>query len=534
MVKSSPPEPVEDIRAQLSESEQRYIAFIGNSLEAIWRFEMAEPIDIALPRDTQIELTFQRAFLAEANDAMAKMYGYETADQIIGSRLADMLDPKNDKNIRFLRAVFDSNYNLQGLETEELDRFGNKKYFLNSLSCIIEDGLLYGAWGSQLDVTPQRQMNLDLQKSQERLDLALKVSGVGMWEWDITANTLLWTDEEKKLFGLSPDEEVTYDKYLSLIHPTDKNKMELITKKSMEDGLPYEVEYRVVWKNGEVHWLAGRWQAFLEDGKPVRMIGTAMNIDDHKSAEKLKVQNALLSQERTELLRVSRSKEEFIALASHQLRTPATGVKQFLGMLLEGYAGELRLTDEQRRMLQTAYDGNDRQIAIVNDLLMVATIDAGKVSLKKEPTDIVSFVHQLIDDIRPRYRSHNQELACNCPGKPINLTIDPGRLRMALENLLDNASKYSPEGSDTTVSIRKKRSSVDIAITDHGVGIEQEDFDKLFQKFSRIHNSLSVSSGGSGLGLYWSHKLIGLHGGKLTVTSEPGKGSTFTVKLPLD
>lgn len=524
----------DDIEARLSASEARYQAFIRNSIDGIWRFEMEHPVPTSLPASTQIEHFFKYAYLAECNDALARMYGLKNASQLIGARLADFMDPDSEQNMDYLTAFIDSGYNLQGTESEEKDIHGNRKYFLNSLVGFVEDDKLVRAWGTQLDVTRQHNTNVDFQRSQERLDLALKVSKVGLWEWDILTGQLTWSDELRKLFHFPLEEAITYDKYVAMLHPDDRKRLQKTIYKSMKDGKPYEVEHRVVWPDGEVHWMIGRGQAILKNGQPVRMIGTVMNIDIRKSAEELKVRNALLDAEHDEMVRISKSKDEFIALASHQLRTPATAVKQFLGMLLEGYAGDLNITAEQKHLLQTAYESNERQIATINDLLMVAIIDAGKVTLDKSPTDIVSFVQDIVEELQPKYAIRDQKVSCEWSGRKLWVIIDSDRLRMALENLLDNASKYSPEGTSTTVSVKRFRSNVDIAIKDQGVGIAKADFGKLFQKFSRIDNPLSMVSGGSGLGLYWAQKIIELHGGSLSVHSIVGKGSTFTVSLPYE
>jgi signal transduction histidine kinase len=370
-------------------------------------------------------------------------------------------------------------------------------------------------------------------RSQERLDLALKVSMLGMWEWEVASGQLTWSDELRKIYRIPLHSPVTYEKYMARIHPDDRDAMQATIQQSMQDGKAYEVEHRIVWANGEVHWVFSRGQAFLEDGKPVRMTGTCLNIDIRKSAEDLKVRNALLSAETDELHRLNKSKDEFIALASHQLRTPATAVKQFLGMLIEGYAGELTLTSEQLRLLQTAYDSNERQIAIVNDLLLIATIDAGKITLDYHQTDLIPYLQEIVAGYQPKYSERSQHIVFSSRETSLPLRIDDVRLRMAIENLIDNACKYSSDGATTTISVRKTADSFLIAIADEGVGIDKKDFDQLFQKFSRIPNSLSAASGGSGLGLYWAHRIVELHGGKLEVTSKASKGSVFTIRLPL-
>lgn len=520
------------IESKLQASEQRYQAFIHNSLEGIWRFELDMPVSITLPVDEQIDMVFEHAYLAETNDAMARMYGLENAGQLIGVRLTQLMDRTVPQNIAYLKAFIASGYNLHGVESEETDSSGNTKYFLNSLVGILEGNQIQRAWGTQLDVTDQHKTTAELQRSQERLGLAIKVSRLGMWEWNVLASELTWSDELRKIYSVGGKQKITYELYMSRIHPDDRKPMQQVIQNSMQTGLPYETEHRIVWPDGSVHWVYSRGQAFLQDGEPVRMSGTCLNIDERKAAEELKVRHALLSAERKELVRLNKSKDEFIALASHQLRTPATSVKQYLGMLLEGFAGDLNLTDQQKRLLQTAYDSNQRQIEIVNDLLLIATLDAGKITLQKKPVAVITFLSEIIEEYQPRYAPKKQMLRFTHPDKTIQASFDDIRLRMAIENLVDNASKYSGDNTTITVIAKQTAKGVSISVTDQGVGIAKEDFKKLFQKFSRIPNELSTSSGGSGLGLYWAQKIVKLHGGALTIKSEPGKGSTFTITLP--
>jgi len=233
-----------------------------------------------------------------------------------------------------------------------------------------------------------------------------------------------------------------------------------------------------------------------------------------------------------ELMAINQTKDEFISLASHQLRTPATAVKQYLGMALEGFLGEL--SDTQRQMIELAYASNERQIKIVNELLYVALVDAGKLKLKKEPVIISKLIEATLSEQEGKISERNQTVKLDIDKKLNNVSIiaDNLHLRMAIDNLIDNASKYSEHGKTIAVKVGQTPEAITIAVTDQGVGIAKDDMDKLFQKFSRIYNPLSAEVGGSGLGLYWTDKVIKLHGGTLNVTSKEGKGSTFAVSVP--
>lgn len=243
------------------------------------------------------------------------------------------------------------------------------------------------------------------------------------------------------------------------------------------------------------------------------------------------LQRKYLEEQRVQhLMEINRSKDEFISLASHQLRTPATVVKQYVAMVLGGYAGDV--PELQRDMLTKAYESNELQLSIVNDLLHVAAIDAGRVKLQKGLIDIVELVERLLEEQKTKFDAREQTVKLHKPNQPLQLEADELKLRMVLDNLVDNASKYSDPGSVITVRITATKKLAQVTVSDQGVGIKIADMDKLFQKFSRVDNRLSTEVGGSGLGLYWAKQIIDLHDGQINVKSEPAVGSTFLVRLP--
>ena len=232
----------------------------------------------------------------------------------------------------------------------------------------------------------------------------------------------------------------------------------------------------------------------------------------------------------SEEIRLERSKDEFIALASHQLRTPATAVKQYTAMLLEGYVGDL--TEEQRHMLNKIYESNERQITTINDLLRVAQIDAGRMSLALSEVDMNKLIKDVVNEQMPKFLSRSQDVQVQLPETTVWAAIDHGRFRMALENLIDNASKYTPDGKSIHIRLGHQNGRIVIEIRDEGVGIPKEEYLRIFDKFSRIDNPLSISVGGTGLGLYWVQKILDLHRAKISVRSKVNEGTTFTIYLP--
>jgi signal transduction histidine kinase len=229
------------------------------------------------------------------------------------------------------------------------------------------------------------------------------------------------------------------------------------------------------------------------------------------------------------LIELNRSKDEFISIASHQLRTPATAVKQYIGLVRDGFAGDI--VESQRALLDKAYESNERQLSIVTDLLKVAQLDAGKVVLRWGDIKINSLLSDVVSGQKDIFNSREQHINVHLLPEERILKADHDRLRMVFENIIDNASKYSEEKTAVTVALKEVGDTITVRISDQGVGIDKESQSHLFEKFSRIDNSLSAKVGGTGLGLYWAKKIIDLHGGSITHEENRPQGTTFVIAL---
>lgn len=258
-------------------------------------------------------------------------------------------------------------------------------------------------------------------------------------------------------------------------------------------------------------------------------------IEDVTARQKLQADSSEmtvnLTHQRDLLQNLSNAKDEFVSLASHQLRTPATAVKQYISMAVDGYAGVL--TKKQKTLLETAYKNNERQLEVIEDLLRVARVDDGKVFLEKTSCDVVQQIKKIVSQQAVLFEKRGQTIALNIAHPKVFALIDPKLMLMVLENLLDNAGKYSPKGATVTITVKQNGEDTIISFADTGVGIRKADIQKLFKKFSRIENNLSSEAPGTGLGLYWVKKIINLHDGTIDVVSKVNKGSTFTIKTPL-
>lgn len=229
---------------------------------------------------------------------------------------------------------------------------------------------------------------------------------------------------------------------------------------------------------------------------------------------------------------VQNAKDDLLSLASHQLRTPATVVKQYVGMLLQGYAG--RLTDQQLSMLESAYSSNERQLEIINQLLYVARLDAGRITLHAKKTDLTRLMRDVARDQSEAIAARGQQLTFRLPKRALSADVDPHYMRMVLENLLSNAVKYTPENGAIVLEIKRAPGELVLTVRDNGVGIEPEVQALIFEKFTRAENELSTDVNGSGVGLYLTKQIVELHGGTIEVKSQPGEGSSFIVRIPTE
>lgn len=232
------------------------------------------------------------------------------------------------------------------------------------------------------------------------------------------------------------------------------------------------------------------------------------------------------------LKQLDKLKDEFVSVASHELRTPMTAIKSYLWMALEGRGGPI--SEKQKYYLQRAYNSVDRLIRLVSDMLNVSRIDSGRISLQLGIIDIQKIVQEVFDEVMPRI----QELGINlvmAPAQALPQVLgDSDKVKEVLFNLIGNAMKFTSKGGTITVSFAQKENMIETTVTDTGTGIDPANISKLFQKFSMIADSYMANSSiqGTGLGLYISKSIVELHGGKIWATSEGhGKGTQFTFSL---
>jgi PAS domain S-box-containing protein len=262
-----------------------------------------------------------------------------------------------------------------------------------------------------------------------------------------------------------------------------------------------------------------------EKGKPIFLLGISEDITDKK-----KMEDDLRVIE--ELKELDRMKSEFITVAAHQLRTPLSGVKWTINLMLKGDLGPI--TDEQRTFLVKASESNDRMIQLVNDLLGADKVASGKLHYDFEPLQLLDLIDDLLVEFAPQAAAKNVKF--NFPKKPQKLSeiyADEEKIRAAFQNILENALKYSPNGGSVDITILEKDKEVEVSVRDRGIGIPKAQQGQIFQRFFRGANAVKSEASGTGIGLYIVKGIIEKHNGRVWFESEEGKGSTFHFTIPL-
>jgi len=247
----------------------------------------------------------------------------------------------------------------------------------------------------------------------------------------------------------------------------------------------------------------------------------------------LLIKSVLLEiQRRQEIEKIDKAKSEFISIASHQLRTPLTAIKGYISMILEGTYGQL--AEKQVRPMENVYQSNERLIKLVNDLLNLSRLDAGKIEFSPELNSLEEMVSDIIEELRINAEKKGLYMKIVKSLKPLpKIMVDQDKLRQVILNIIDNAIKYTKEGG-ITLELKKLDGEEEIKVSDTGEGMDKGELNSLFQMFSRTTAGTQLHAEGAGLGLYVARQFIEMHGGKIWAESPgKGKGSTFYIQLPI-
>jgi two-component system CheB/CheR fusion protein len=359
-------------------------------------------------------------------------------------------------------------------------------------------------------------------KAEDEVMPALEAAGTGTFRWDIRTDTITWDDVLERLFGLqSPKTARSLDQLLALVHPDDRLEIMGRCERCRSDGEDFETEFRVIWPSGNVRWFYGRGKTIVEDGRPIYLTGACFDITKRKTTD----------MQREEALReANRRKDEFLANMSHEIRSPMISILAYADILLR------HLKDpEDIECVKTIKQGGNHLLELISDILDLSKIGSGKLKINKGIVSLPALLNEVHSLMAVRAQEKKLPLVLTYEGLvPENIETDRTRLRQIVLNLVSNAVKFTDEGSVQIIArFLPDESVLEVEVADTGIGISREQQGRLFQPFMQADSATTVGHEGTGLGLAITKQLVDLLGGEISFESEPNRGSTFRVKMPV-
>lgn len=449
-----------------------------------------------------------------ANQPMLHLWG-KTAAEVMGKPLMKIFPEFIGQPFpEHIREVFETGGSFVQPEDvfyyQTAEGVGKKyvSYFYDPM--LDADGNVYGVIVGAEDITTRVENRLKTERAEEMLRIAIESANLGTWHFHPTTKRLVVSDRLKELFGYFPDEEMTYESFVRQITEEYRPIVLHAFRHSIAKGEQFSVEFSILdHQDQKVRWMRATGKIYRDqEGIPVRISGILMEITEHKQDE----------------IR----KNDFIAMVSHELKTPLTSLKVYVQLLnmKAKTSGDLFTVKSLGKVEGQVNKMNN----MIRSFLDLSRLEAGKIYLEYEEFTIEKLVTEIVEEVSLTDKSHTI-LFSNC--KPLAVFADREKIGQVINNLLGNAIKYSRPNTKVTIRCEQVDEMVQISIRDEGIGISQVDQPKLFSRFYRIQNQELKTVSGFGIGLYLSAEIIKLHQGNIWVESEEGQGAVFYFTLPL-
>ncbi len=390
------------------------------------------------------------------------------------------------------------------------------------------------AIGCHLNITDRKQAEEALRASQRRYAALTEAAPVAISQFD-TAGHCVYVNERWSEMTGKPVETALGMGWLQTLPPEDRDAYGTKWLQSLQQEGTFRAESRCLRPDGSIAWFYCQVLPETDaQGTVIGYIGTLTDITDRKQVEEqLCLSNECISLANAKLARATRLKDEFLANMSHELRTPLNSILGMSEMLAEEIYGELN--EAQHQYVEVITQSGNHLLNLINDILDLAKIESGKVTLEVAPTSIPALCSSSLNFVKQVAHQKNIRLETHIFPDLNSIEVDERRIRQALINLLSNAVKFTPERGRIRLGVDydRLRQMVQFSVTDTGIGIAAEDIPKLFQSFVQIDSELNRQYSGTGLGLALVKQIVELHQGIVEVTSTIGQGSCFRMMLPI-
>ncbi|MFC1941622.1 ATP-binding protein [Chloroflexota bacterium] len=334
----------------------------------------------------------------------------------------------------------------------------------------------------------------------------------------IQDNKLQYTNPQFQKFTECSEKELMDMELWSLVAAEDMDVVKSSIVHSLKQKRAYPCEYRIISKTGQIKWVMQTVSAIQYQGREA-ILGNLMDITERKYLERKVI----------EYEELSKLKSNLLATVSHELRTPLATIKGYSTLIVD-YFHKLS-TEEKKDYLKCVDNATDRLTKLVDNLLDTSRMEAGLLKLHKKPNSITALINKVAAEAR--IRAINHHIIIKPVDKLPRINIDAKRIQQVLDNLIDNAKKFSPPGTEICISSRRADQEIVISVADQGPGIPADELTKVFERMYRIEQRLTPGVDGIGLGLSICRRLVETHGGQIWAESEPMKGVTFHFSLPI-
>lgn len=473
--------------------------------------------------------------IIDINDAFKNLTGYDRST-IIGESIDKLFSEKNE--LTDLIRLTENNDSIKNKELTLLTK-EKKEITINVSVSARKDskGNFIGTFLALIDLTELKKSSQNLEKKVKERTKELNDSKAALMNiLEEVEEARRKTEEEKNktlaIIASFSDGLLVFDKEDKLYLMNHEAEKIFNIKSSEITGRHFlelsQTPYLFALVNAferEIKEVSRR-ELVLKEGLLVEISGVEIKKEDEK------IGFFVIAHDITREKEIEKMKSEFVSISAHQLRTPLSAIKWTLRALLDGDAGQLG--PEQVDLLQKTYVSNERMITLVNDLLDVTRIEEGRHLFKPSQAEIEPVIEFVVNSFQGEAERKQVQLEFKKPfTKTPKVMLDVEKIKLAIQNIIGNALRYTPQGGKVTISLKHDKKEVEMAVKDTGIGIPKEQQVKIFTKFFRSQNAVRMETEGSGLGLFITKNIVEAHGGRIWFESEENKGTTFHMDIPI-
>jgi PAS domain S-box-containing protein len=466
------------------------------------------------------------------NAAAERMFGY-TAAEAVGQPVQMLLPPEREAEEMHILASLAQGQQVPPFRTVRVAKDGRRLDISVQVSPLRDPaGRVIGGVKSARDLTHQRQIETALRQSEARLRFALESAGLGDWEMALDTGVIHRSRRHDQCFGLA-DSAQPWDRerLLAAVQADDRAAVAAGLQSLVDSSAPWHAEFRVQWPDGSLHWLRMDARVSHDGGGEPRLVGLVADVTATRTAEQAREQAVWLAAENRRVQESSRLKSLFLANMSHELRTPLNAIIGFSDLLSRDDASADPA--RQQQWLQHIASSGRHLLAMINDVLDLSKVEAGKLDFHPEPLDLPALVDEVMTTMAVLAAPRGIALSSSIAPELRDLVLDPARLKQVLLNYLSNAIKFTPAGGQVVLRmVGEGPQRWRLEVEDSGIGIPADRVGQLFVEFQQLDDGLSKRHQGTGLGLALTRRLVEAQGGRVGVYSDPGRGSRFYAVLP--